>query len=364
MLRDPFNPNGGTFADNIRSTVGDDLTELVESLKEHGWVPEFPALVDENGVVLVGHRRMKAAEIAGIEPVIKRLMLGQGDAGDAERLRLAIVSNIGAKPLSKQDRQRIAQHLYGSREWTMQRIAHALNASSSTIHADLVNFSVPEKLGPHTKTARNPKGAGRPRKQAAKTEIARPTLRAILERGETVDRKALGKELGLTSQPLKTAEALERGRLEGLAEAAERGQIDPSVLSKTAHEKLAAFEKRTRAQLEAEFEQRVRAEVDRRLAERDARDDEAIAQANELISHESGRRRPPFSPQEYYQLLWALHPDSNDPAKATAAFVMVRQKKLILCDEGPIKRKSDNAAPLPKTAADLVRVKRTRKAAA
>ena len=159
--------------------------------------------------------------------------------------------------------------------------------------------------------------------------------------------------------PLKADEAFERGRLEGLAEAAEQGQADPSeLLPKTAQEKLATFEKRLRAQLDSEFEQRVREEVKRRLAERDTRDDETIAQANELILHSSGRQRPPFSPQEYYQLLWALHPDSNDPTKATAAFVMVRQKKLILCDEGTIKRKSSDAAPLPTLEEMLARRRR------
>jgi hypothetical protein len=77
---------------------------------------EFPALVDENGVVLVGHRRLKIAEEEGIAPAIKNLNLGNGDLADAKRLRLAIVSNIGSKPMTKEDRKRIAEHLYGKRE--------------------------------------------------------------------------------------------------------------------------------------------------------------------------------------------------------------------------------------------------------
>ena len=110
-----FNPKTGAFAVNIRDIDGDD-SELRESLKEFGWVKEFPALADENGVVLVGHRRLKIAEEEGIAPAIKNLNLGNGDLADAKRLRLAIVSNIGSKPMTKEDRKRIAEHLYGKRE--------------------------------------------------------------------------------------------------------------------------------------------------------------------------------------------------------------------------------------------------------
>jgi hypothetical protein len=53
-------PAVDVFADNIRLDIGD-LTELRQSLQEFGWNPEFPAIVDENGIVLVGNRRMKIA---------------------------------------------------------------------------------------------------------------------------------------------------------------------------------------------------------------------------------------------------------------------------------------------------------------
>jgi hypothetical protein len=71
-LRDPFNPVVGEFAKNIRSTKGDD-GELRSSMQQFGWIEEFPAMADENGVVLVGHRRLQIAKELGIEPVIKKL---------------------------------------------------------------------------------------------------------------------------------------------------------------------------------------------------------------------------------------------------------------------------------------------------
>jgi hypothetical protein len=83
-----------------------------------------PALADERNVVLVGHRRGGRRNSASL-PVIKRTsatVMPPTPSG----FQLALVSNIGAKPLTAADRQRIAEYLYGEREWTMQRIAQAL----------------------------------------------------------------------------------------------------------------------------------------------------------------------------------------------------------------------------------------------
>jgi hypothetical protein len=82
-----------------------------------------------------------------------------GDAADAERVKLALVSNIGGKPMTAKDRKRIAQHLYG-REWTMARIAETLNVAQSTITEDLRDLSTVDK-SKRPKTATNPKGSGR-----------------------------------------------------------------------------------------------------------------------------------------------------------------------------------------------------------
>jgi ParB-like chromosome segregation protein Spo0J len=168
--RVPFDPKDGEFAKNIRAITEGDLTELRESLKQFGWIDEFPALIDEHDVVLVGHRRMKVAEELGIKPVIKKLALGSGNEADAKRLKLAIASNIGFKPITKEDRKRIAEYLYGEREWTLQRIAEALNVTKSAISKDLMEIVSSGNNQKHAKTPTNPRGAGRPkgRKQLAK----------------------------------------------------------------------------------------------------------------------------------------------------------------------------------------------------
>ena len=174
-------------------------------------------------------------------------------------------------------------------------------------------------------------------RRAAKPDDARPVIRAILERGEPIERQALKTQLGLTDQPLKIAEAYERGRIEGIAEVGGFPDIPPTVRQQQTLDRIAQ-------ELESQFDLKVATEVQKRLNARDADDVLAIEQAREVLDLYSGRLRPPLNPQEYATVLWALHPDSQSETKTAEAFVIMRRKKQVLCDEGPIARKSP---PLP-----------------
>jgi hypothetical protein len=92
------------FVINIRDISGDD-SELRESLKTFGWVEYFPALADENGVTLVGHRRLKIADEEKIEPVVKTVTLGAGDVADAERLSAGGQGCRGARPSQRHEQE-------------------------------------------------------------------------------------------------------------------------------------------------------------------------------------------------------------------------------------------------------------------
>lgn len=211
---DAFNPMSGPFSDNIREELGD-LTQLRESMKAWGWLPEHPALADERGVVLVGHRRIKVAKELGIEPVIKTIKMGFGDAADAERFRLAIGSNLGAKKLSPNDRKRIAQQLYGA-DWRMEQIAEALTVTHKTISRDLEGFVPMSK--PH-----RPKG-GRPRKEEPKSLVEEAAgkrrvtpeqeakIADLVEQGVTT--LAIAKQVGVGHVGVQLAKARHIGRLE------------------------------------------------------------------------------------------------------------------------------------------------------
>jgi len=134
----PFDPMSGLFSDNIRAkSEVDDLTELRESMRELGWVDAFPAIIDERGVVLVGHRRLKVAAELGIKPKIFKVTLGTGKAADVMRLKLALASNIGYRPMTPASRKRIAAYLYDDQGWSMQKIGQALRVSHKTISLDL-----------------------------------------------------------------------------------------------------------------------------------------------------------------------------------------------------------------------------------
>lgn len=103
---------------------------------------------------------------------------------------MAIASNVGSQPMSRDDRKRIAEYLYGKREWTMERIAEALNVSTFTVSKDLEVFSSP-KNPPRPKGGR-PKGSGKPktpkrRNKAITPDVEQKVARDVLDEGKTLE---------------------------------------------------------------------------------------------------------------------------------------------------------------------------------
>lgn len=145
-LRDPFDPMSGTFHENIRHiTDKDSMDELRDSMRNFGWVKDLPAVVDERGTIIMGHRRMEVAKELGIEPNVKVVKFGEGDAADAERFKLAIASNIAAKPLTPTSRKKVSEYLYHEQGWSLTRIAEALKVSITTIFKDIREEKAPPK---------------------------------------------------------------------------------------------------------------------------------------------------------------------------------------------------------------------------
>ena len=140
ILGDPFNPMSGIWAENIRDgKIRDDKADVELRLQMAAtmrWDPDMPAIKDERGVVIVGHRRLQIAEELGIEPVIVTRHFGSGDSADIDRLLKALDSNLGAKPMTPTDRKKIAEHL-GLSGWSQTEIANVLRVSQQTISNDL-----------------------------------------------------------------------------------------------------------------------------------------------------------------------------------------------------------------------------------
>jgi ParB-like chromosome segregation protein Spo0J len=207
QLRDPFNPMSGRWSANVRRNTGkDSMDELRESMREFGWVEEFPAIEDERGVVLVGHRRLAVAAELGIEPVVRRVRLGDGDEADAKRFRIAVVSNLAAKPFTPEERKDLAEYLYGEREWSQARIAEALNVTQRTISSDLRELEV---------TSNSPR-RGRPRKSPNRKVI--PEMEAeiaqAVEVGQPVPSKQLAAKYDVHPSTVEDRAREERARAE------------------------------------------------------------------------------------------------------------------------------------------------------
>jgi hypothetical protein len=181
----------------------------------------------------------------------------------------------------------------------------------------------------------------------------------MVEAGQPVNRIKLREEFGWSHQPMKMAEYFERGRLAGLQEAAQRAapaapDLDPSMLSKSAQAKLAALEARLRTRVEAEIADRVHLEVVRHINEYlMPYYGERLAKADLLM-----KIGKPFTNAQYLNLLRALHSDSSNPDNRQAAFILLKEKEVLL---RPEEKDRPLSGGLPKTLAELLARKKAAK---
>ena len=115
-LSDPFILRG--VPDHIRSDNGPEF--VAKAVRE--WITAVgaktiyivPGSPWENGYCESFNSKLRD-ELLNME-IFSTLKEARGDVADAKRTRLALASNIGARPLSKEDRARIAEYLYCDRE--------------------------------------------------------------------------------------------------------------------------------------------------------------------------------------------------------------------------------------------------------
>ena len=334
------------LSENIRLDEGDD-EELRQSMQSFGWRKEFPALLDEHKVVLVGHRRMRIAEELGIDPVVDVLQLGEGDEADAERMKIALVSNLGGKLMTVKDRQRIAEHLYGRRGWTMQRIAAALNIAQSTVTEDLGTLSTVDKVDRVDRLGRKntgrPKGSKKPSKYSPALE--QKIASDVLDLGKTRNQAAA--EAGVSDIVVRRVVARELGRRD----------VEPEVtiddLSVTQRSKAEVFQRRLQRENEVRYQQDVTAGVMDRLeiilVDYKAR----LADADKVLNRHKGI----FTSSQYRTLLACLHPDGRKSVSDEA----LTKVRMMIEEYAPVLRQQKEPlqpVPMPKTVADWMNLKR------
>lgn len=378
-MKDPFNPKTGEFRENIRSITGISDAELRASMQTFGWLKHLPAYADQNGVIIVGHRRLKIAAELGITSVIVKFDFDS----PTDALALAIASNVGSAAMDKKARQRIAVAacLAGH---TQQEIAKVLGVSQNTISRDLESLSTVDKLPPRT-SKRGRKGEGRPKGSGKKGDAEK--LAAKQER-EAARRKAdreareakAAEEAEIAKRDAKIIALHKKGlnasqispEVGGLHERrvariiqdhalVEKGKTEREVtrddLSPSAQEKFDSAIRQYKKQLDAKFEQSVLDGIKDRI------DDmvlphyqKKMAEAQQALD----RRKGVMDRATFDKIRRCLHPDSRNSAsdaRLNEAFRLFSSLEVRLMDE-----KEHPTAPssfkMPSTYQELMEARR------
>lgn len=135
----------------------------------------------------------------------------------------------------------------------MEQIAHVLGVHHSTIVRDL-EFVQTHKLKP-SKTASNPKGAGRPKgsggtkRQSVQLDKARALVRDNVVADKPINARKMEAEHGISHVTIETAVAAERARKEAIED---KTALDLSHLNKTSQQKVDAAIRAHKAKLNEE----------------------------------------------------------------------------------------------------------------
>jgi len=129
-----------------RNKFGEEsLSDLANSIKEHGILQPLIITRDDTGdsyYLIAGERRLRAAEIAGLEfvPAIIR------DASLLEQLELALIENIQRENLSPIEAARAYQKLNDEFGLSHEQIASSVGKSRTTITNTMRLLNLPDEV--------------------------------------------------------------------------------------------------------------------------------------------------------------------------------------------------------------------------
>jgi hypothetical protein len=182
--------------------------------------------------------------------------------------------------------------------------------------------------------------------------------RELMRRLRAAKRASNASSNGAASSPSNSSNEIAELKAEVAALRRELEQartVDTSGLGTTAKAKLAARERKIRAELERSFEQRVVAEARARFME--AMQDymtqtrATLEEAEEII----GRRQHPFTKAEFISIRNALHPNCpTDSPLRNGTYILFTNKERLLC---PSEDSKPFTSTLPKTREELQRQK-------
>jgi ParB family transcriptional regulator, chromosome partitioning protein len=119
------------------------LVELMNSIKEHGVIQ--PLIVTQNGAkfeLVAGERRFEASKRAGLQkvPVIVR------EAGEKEKLELAITENVQRHDLNPIEEAKAYQKLQDDFEMSQDEVAVKMGKSRSAVSNKIRLLSLPVEI--------------------------------------------------------------------------------------------------------------------------------------------------------------------------------------------------------------------------
>jgi ParB/RepB/Spo0J family partition protein len=123
---------------NPRKTFGD-LNELAASMKRHGVLqPLLARKVGDELELIFGHRRYRAAKLAGLKevPVILREMT------DAETLEAQLVENVQREDIHEMEEAEAYEQLHAKFGYSVDQIAERVSTSRATVYARMKLLSL------------------------------------------------------------------------------------------------------------------------------------------------------------------------------------------------------------------------------
>ena len=135
------------YADKVDPLGKEDYEALRQSLKEHGFLPDYPIIVNSSGDVLDGHHRLKACRELGIEPCFK---VQHFDSEIEEELFVYDV-NCARRQLSKFQRVQLTLKM----EPLLVKLAEQRMRAGKTLSRNQERVHVDEQLAKKAKSSKD-----------------------------------------------------------------------------------------------------------------------------------------------------------------------------------------------------------------
>lgn len=121
----------------------EDLEELIESIKVYGIIqPIIVTKVPGGYQLIAGERRLRSAKIIGLNTVPALVR----EAGEQEKLELALIENIQRKNLNPMEKAVAYQRLIDEFSLTQEAVAEKLGVSRSAVGNTVRFLQLPEKV--------------------------------------------------------------------------------------------------------------------------------------------------------------------------------------------------------------------------